>query len=86
MVTVSARELKNKTGRILRLVGEGQVVLITKNRKPLAKVMPLTGADLENMSLRPFALAWQEIEGSLRASKPRFRSVEEAMRWSRRRR
>lgn len=86
MVTVSARELKNKTGRILRLVVEGQVVLITKNRKPLAKVTPLTDEDLEKLSLRPFALAWQDIERSLDTSKPRFRSLAEAMQWSRRRR
>jgi prevent-host-death family protein len=86
MVTVNAKELKNRTGRILRLVSEGQVVLITKNRKPLAKVTPLTNEDLEKLNLRPFDIAWQGIERTLGTSKPQFKSLAEAMRWSRNRR
>ena len=86
MIAVSAKELKNKTGNVLRLVAEGQVVLITKNRKPLAKVTLVSEQELERLDLRPFDTAWQDIERALGGSKPRFKSMTEAMRWSRRRR
>src|SRR2546429_9877273 len=44
MRTMTARELKNRTGDALRAEGQGEQVLITRRGKPLALVVPPTDA------------------------------------------
>ena len=46
MVTVPARDLKNRTGEIVRRIERGEHVLITKRGKPLAVVQPARGGSL----------------------------------------
>ncbi len=40
MVTVPARDLKNRTGEIVRRIERGEQILITKHGKPLAVMKP----------------------------------------------
>ena len=42
MVTVASKELKNRLGRYLQLVKEGQSVRITDHGKPVGCILPLT--------------------------------------------
>jgi prevent-host-death family protein len=42
MVTVASKELKNRLGRYLQLVKEGQSVRITDHGKPIGCILPLT--------------------------------------------
>ncbi len=42
MVSVASKELKNRLGRYLQLVREGQPVRITDRGKPIGCIMPLT--------------------------------------------
>jgi prevent-host-death family protein len=42
MVTVASKELKNRLGRYLQLVREGQPVRITDRGKPIGCILPLT--------------------------------------------
>ncbi|HTA70863.1 MAG TPA: type II toxin-antitoxin system prevent-host-death family antitoxin [Bryobacteraceae bacterium] len=45
MVTVASKELKNRLGRYLRLVREGQPVQITDHGKPIGCILPLVKAE-----------------------------------------
>jgi len=85
MISVTAKELKNETGKVLRMIKSGQKVIITKRNKPCALLSPLTQDDLEKSDLRPYEQAWPDIEATLKKTKPRFKTVEEAMKWSRKR-
>lgn len=85
MKTVTARELKNRTGEVLREVGRGTKVLVTRRGKAFAMVSPVEGTESHAGSTRPFEEAWADIEEALRRSRPRHTSWQEAMRWSRRR-
>jgi prevent-host-death family protein len=85
MKSVSAKELKNHTGKILRQVGSGEKVLITKRGKPCAVLSPLEDGQLRTLDLRPFEEAWRDIEQSLRNTRPHYKTWQEALRWTRRR-
>jgi prevent-host-death family protein len=85
MKSISAKELKSRTGEVLRRVEEGEKVLITKRGKPCAVLFPVTEEHLLPVGLRPYAEAWEDIERTLKATQPRYKTWEEAMRWTRRR-
>jgi prevent-host-death family protein len=44
MVTVSSRELKNRLGKYLRLVRDGEPVEITDRGRPIARIVPVEGS------------------------------------------
>lgn len=83
-ITMTAKELKNRTGDAFRAIGRGDRVVLTRRGRPAAVMVPLAGADAED-ELPPFAEAWSEIEDALAASPPEHTSVEEAMAATRRR-
>ncbi len=86
MKSISAKELKNRTGQVLKLVEGGQKVLITMRSKPFAVLSPVRDVEEGTANLRPYEEAWKDIEKTLQSTKPEFGSVAEAMRWTRRRR
>mgnify|MGYP001601536012 FL=1 len=83
MRSVSAKELKNKTGEVLRKVGEGEKVLIMKRGKPWAVLSPVKAEELKPSGLREYKEAWEDIEKALKTSKPRYRTWQEAIRQTR---
>ncbi len=85
MKSYSAKELKNHTGEILRQVGSGQRVLITKHGKPHAVLSPVYQEQLDDSDIRSFEEAWADIEQSLRTTQPQLKTWQEAMQWTRRR-
>lgn len=85
MRVMKAKDLKNRTGEALRLVKQGEEVMITVHGKPRAILSPAEGVHLPEERAKPEEV-WEGIERALRRSKPSFRSWEEAMNWSRRRR
>jgi len=40
MKTVGSRELKNRLGRYLKLVGKGETLIVTDRGKPVARIVP----------------------------------------------
>ena len=46
MKTVTAKELKNKTGEVIRAIKQGQEVLLSYHGRPLAKFIPLKKTSL----------------------------------------
>ena len=81
-ITLTARELKNRTGDAFRAIRRGDRVVLTQRGKPLAVMVPLPGGE-EAVDLSPYREAWSEIEGALAASSSEFPTVEQAMARSR---
>ena len=83
MRSVSAKELKNRTGDVLRRVGQGERVLIMKRGKPWALLSPVKEEELKHSELRDYKMAWEDIEKALRTSRPRYKTWQEAVRRTR---
>ncbi len=85
MKTMTARDLKNKTGEAMRTVLKGERVVVTLRGKPFALISPATEDTLGKSSLRNIDEAWNDIKDALRKTTPRFASAKEAMSWTRKR-
>ena len=86
MGTVTAKQLKQKTGEIIRRVKSGESLTITHRGKPVAVMAPPTNAESEVFrKLRPFDEAWADIEKTLGKTKPGFKGWKEATEWARNR-
>ncbi len=83
MKSVTAKELKNRTGEVLRRVGAGEKVLITKRGKPMALLSPVKTGQLKPPELDTYEDAWAKIEEKLKSTRPRFKTWREAMRATR---
>lgn len=83
MKSISAKELKNRTGDVLRRVGRGEKVLVTKRGRPCAVISPVGEEQDATMDLRPYETAWADIQKTLGVAKARHKSWEDAIRWSR---
>jgi len=84
MKSISAKELKSRTEDVLRRVEEGEKVLILKRGKPCAVLSPVVEEHLSPAGLRPYAEAWEDIEQTLKTTQPRYKTWQEAARWTRR--
>lgn len=85
MKTMTARDLKNKTGEAMRTVSRGERVVVTLRGRPFALISPVTAESLEKVSMRPAEEAWRDIEDTLKRTKPEFKDAKGAMAWTRRR-
>jgi antitoxin (DNA-binding transcriptional repressor) of toxin-antitoxin stability system len=86
MKPMTARELKNATGEVVRTLRRGESILLTFRGKALGTIEPLRSDGSKVPSIEPYEEAWAEIEAQLRRSKPRFASWREAESESRGRR
>lgn len=78
MRSMTARDLKNSTGDVVRALRRGDSVLLTFRGKALATIEPLRPDEPEPAAVPPYEKAWAEIERQLERSRPRFRSWREA--------
>jgi prevent-host-death family protein len=65
MKTVGSRELKNRLGRYLKLVGKGETLIVTDRGKPVARIVPTDSNGGEGRSVDE-VLKQMEAEGHLR--------------------
>ncbi len=65
MKTVGSRELKNRLGRYLKLVGKGETLIVTDRGKPVARIVPTDSNEGESRSVDE-VLKQMEAEGHLR--------------------
>jgi prevent-host-death family protein len=79
---VTARELKNRTGAVLRRVRGGARIVVTNRGRPVALIVPAAASD-SPASQRSADEIWAEIEATLARSEPRHASWREAMRGAR---
>lgn len=73
MKTVGSRELKNRLGRYLGMVGKGETIIVTDRGKPVARIVPPATESEDAMGLEEI-LQQLEAEGHLRRGSGRFRS------------
>jgi prevent-host-death family protein len=65
MKTVGSRELKNRLGRYLGMVGKGETIIVTDRGKPVARIVPPTPPSEDAAGLEEI-LRQLEAEGHLR--------------------
>ena len=84
MGIVTAKQLKQRTGEMIKRVKLGERLTVTYRGKPVAVILP-PPADGRALlkELRPFEQAWQEIEEALQKTEPEFKNWREAMAWAR---
>jgi prevent-host-death family protein len=83
MGTITARELKQKTGDFIRRLRAGEVFTLTYRGKPIATIRPSAGRTDDRSDRERSDTAWQEIEQALADSEPRFGTWKEATEWVR---
>ena len=86
MGTITAKQLKQKTGEVIRRIKSGERLTLTYRGKPLAFIEPAVKRDLNELNkVNEFAKAWEKIESTLNSTKPEFKNWREATGWVRNR-
>jgi len=84
MGTVTAKQLKQRTGEIIKRLKSGERFTLTHRGKPVAVISPfLSKEERFSPGLRSFDEAWEDIERALEKTKPPFKSWKEATGWAR---
>ncbi len=84
MSIVTAKQLKQKTGEIIKRVRSGERLTVTYRGKAVAVIAPPEGKKTEALKeLRSFDEAWRDIEQTLKTTKPGFKGWREATEWMR---
>lgn len=78
MKAMTARDLKNSTGEVVRTLRRGESILLTFRGKALGTIEPLRADDEHATGIPAYEDAWAEIEAQLKRSTPRFASWQEA--------
>ena len=62
--SLSQRELRNESGRVLRAVGEGQSFVLTNSGVPVGRIVPLDAAAVTLRIARPARRVggWAELD------------------------
>jgi prevent-host-death family protein len=86
MGTVTAKQLKQRTGEIIKRLKSGERLTLTHRGKPVAVINPSLSEEKSlSPDLRSFDEAWEDIERALEKTKPPFKSWKEATGWARNR-
>lgn len=84
MGTVTAKQLKQRTGEIIKRLKAGERFTLTHRGKPVAVIAPyLSEKERISPGLRSFDEVWEDIERALEKTKAPFKSWKEATRWAR---
>jgi prevent-host-death family protein len=84
MGIITAKQLKQKTGEVIKKVKDGERLIITHRGKPVATLAPPTVEEKKTFEeLRPYEEAWKDIEETLQKTKPAFKGWREATAWVR---
>ena len=84
MGTITAKQLKQKTGEVIKRIKSGERLTLTYRGKPLAIIEPTTNNDVKKLNeVRDSAKAWERIDSSLKSTDPKFKNWREATGWVR---
>ena len=87
MGTITAKQLKQKTGEVIKRIKSGERLILTYRGKPLAVIEPaFDKAQKAVDQVKEFQKAWKSIESTLNQTTPEFKDWREATRWVRKRR
>lgn len=86
MGTITAKQLKLKTGEVIRRIKSGERLTLTYRGKPLAFIEPTANnAAKELNKVAESVKAWERIESTLNSTNPEFKNWREATDWVRNR-
>jgi prevent-host-death family protein len=86
MGTITAKQLKQNTGEIIKRVKSGEHLTLTYRGKPIGVIAPPKAEKTTTMEeIRHFDEAWEDIEKTLGDTKPPFKGWKEAVAWARNR-
>lgn len=86
MGTVTAKQLKQKTGEVIKRIKSGERLILTYRGKPLAVIEPTTEKDIKEIhNVGDSVKAWERIESTLNSTSPEFKNWREATEWVRKR-
>ena len=86
MGTVTAKQLRQRTGEVIKRVKSGERLTVTFRGKPIAVIAQPPVEETETAAaLRPFDEAWEDIERALGKTTPEFEGWKEATNWVRNR-
>ena len=86
MGTITAKQLKQKTGEVIKRIKSGERLTLTYRGKPLAVIEPTTDKDINKLNnVSDLAKAWDRIESTLNSTNPEFQNWREATGWVRNR-
>jgi prevent-host-death family protein len=86
MGTVTAKQLKQKTGDVIKRIKSGERLTLTYRGKPLAVIEPATEKDIKELNkVSDSVKAWERIESELSSTNPEFKNWREATGWVRNR-
>ena len=86
MGTITAKQLKQKTGEVIKRIKSGERLTLTYRGKPLAVIEPTTDKDIKKLNkVSDSVKAWDRIESTLDSTKPEFKNWREATGWVRNR-
>jgi prevent-host-death family protein len=84
MGIITAKQLKQKTGEVIKRVKSGEHLTITYRGKPMAIITPVESNEKKYSDiLSPFDEAWKSIEETLEKTRPAFKGWQEATKWVR---
>ena len=86
MGTITAKQLKLKTGEVIRRIKSGERLTLTYRGKPLAFIEPAAINSVKELNkVAESVKAWERIESTLNSTKPQFKNWREATGWVRNR-
>lgn len=86
MGTITAKQLKLKTGEVIRRIKSGERLTLTYRGKPLAFIEPTPNNAVKELNkVAESVKAWERIESTLNSTKPQFKNWREATGWVRNR-
>ena len=87
MGTITAKQLKQKTGEVIKRIKSGERLILTYRGKPLAVIEPTLDKTKKAADrVKEFQKAWENIESTLDQTTPEFKDWREATGWIRKRR
>jgi prevent-host-death family protein len=86
MGTVTAKQLKQRTGDVIKRIKSGERLTLTYRGKPLAVIEPATEKDIKELNkVSDSVKAWERIELKLSSTSPEFKNWRGATGWVRNR-
>ena len=86
MGTITAKQLKQKTGEVIKRIKSGERLTLTYRGKPLAVIEPTIDNDKTKLNMVSDSVkAWDRIESTLNSTDPEFKNWREATKWVRKR-
>ena len=87
MGTITAKQLKQKTGEVIKRIKSGERLTLTYRGKLLAYIEPAFDKSIKATDqVKEFQKAWENIESTLDQTTPEFKDWREATGWVRKRR